>query len=134
MAYWIVCAGLIVFGFLGSFSIGQPFLLVGLAMLALGAFRRRPQVFWPPMLAVIAYNIVYWSAAPFSCTASETVGGTSHTVCSSLIGLRFEGEGIYNPPLTPAIFAGLLVAALVLVLAYALLWACRRRPENAASA
>lgn len=133
MAYWIACAGLIVVGFLGSFSIGQPFLLVGLAMLALGAFRGRPLAFWPPMLAVIGYNIVYWSVAPFSCTASETVGGTSYTLCSSLIGLRFEGEGIYNPPLTPAILAGLLVAALVLVLAFAVLWSYRRRPANSAA-
>ncbi len=133
MAYWITSLVLIVFGFLGSFSIGQPFLLVGLAMLVLGVFRSRPLVFWPPMLAVIAYNIVYWAVAPFSCSASETVGGTSHTVCSSLIGLRFEGEGSYNPSLIPAALAGLLFAALVLVVAFALLWWNRRGRRNAAA-
>jgi hypothetical protein len=133
VAYWITSLVLIVVGFLGSFSIGQPFLLVGLAMLVLGVFRNRPLVFWPPMLAVIAYNIVYWAVAPFSCSASETVGGTSHTVCSSLIGLRFEGEGSYNPSLMPATLAGLLFAALVLVVAFALLWWNRRGRRNAAA-
>ena len=133
MAYWLTSLALIVFGFLGSFSIGRPFLLVGLAMLVLGVFRNRPMVFWPPMLAVIAYNIVYWAVAPFSCSASETVGGTSHTVCSSLIGLRFEGQGNYNPSLTPATLAGLLLAGLVLVVAFALLWWSRRVRRNAAA-
>ncbi|MEX2136986.1 MAG: hypothetical protein WEB29_08590 [Chloroflexota bacterium] len=133
MAYWIISLALIVFGFLGSWSIGQPFLLVGLAMLVLGVFRHRPLVFWPPMLAVIAYNIVYWAVAPFWCATSEAIGGTSRTVCRSLIGLRFEGEGIYNPSLMPAIVAGHVVAALVLVVAFALLWRDRREQWNAAA-
>ncbi len=133
MAYWIASVALIVFGFLGSFSIGQPFLLVGLAMLVLGRVRNRPLLFWPPMLAVLAYDVVYWAVAPFSCTASETVGGTSHTVCSSLIGIRFEGDGLYNPSLEPATIAAVLVAGLVLVVAFALLRWNRRDQPNATS-
>ncbi len=133
MAYWIASVALIVFGFLGSFSIGQPFLLVGLAMLVLGRVRNRPLLFWPPMLAVLAYDVVYWAVAPFSCTASETVGGTSHTVCSSLIGIRFEGDGLYNPSLEPATIAAVLVAGLVLVVAFALLRWNRREQPNATS-
>ncbi|MEO7666717.1 MAG: hypothetical protein ABIU97_06750 [Dehalococcoidia bacterium] len=88
LTYWITSLVLVVFGFLGSFSIGQPFLLIGLAMLVLGPIRKRPLVYWPPMLAVVAYNIVYWAVAPLSCTATAAVGGTSHTVCSSLIGVH----------------------------------------------
>jgi hypothetical protein len=61
MAYWITSLGLIAFGFLGMFSIGRPFFLVGLAMLVLGPVRRRPMIFWPSLLAVVAYN---WATGP----------------------------------------------------------------------
>ena len=36
MGYWVASIGLVVFGLVASFSIGRPFLLVGLAMLVLG--------------------------------------------------------------------------------------------------
>jgi hypothetical protein len=68
MAYWITSLGLIAFGFLGMFSIGRPFFLVGLAMLVLGPVRRRPMIFWPSLLAVVAYNVGYWAVAPLHCT------------------------------------------------------------------
>ncbi len=89
--------GLVIFGLLTGFSIGQSFLLVGLTMLLLGAFRHRPLVFWPPMLAVIAYNITYWAIAPSGCTWTVATAGVERTVCSNLLGLPYEGEGIYNP-------------------------------------
>ena len=56
MGYWVATFGLIVFGVIAMFSIGRPFLLVGLAMLVLGPLRTRPIWFWPPLAAVIAYN------------------------------------------------------------------------------
>jgi hypothetical protein len=123
VAYWITSLALIGFGILGAASIGQPFFLVGLAMVLLGSFRGRPFIFWPPLLAVIAYNLAFLAVAPFYCTASSTVGSTSITVCSSLIGLRYTGEGIYNPSLMPAVWVGLTCAGLtaIAVLAF-LLW------------
>ena len=115
MGYWITSLGLIAFGFVGMFSIGRPFFLVGLAMLVLGPVRRRPTPFWPPLLAVVAYNVGYWAVAPLYCTATEVVGGPSTTVCSSVLGINYSGSGTYNPSLDPANVAGLLLAGVVFV-------------------
>ena len=57
MTYWIVAVALIVFGVVGGFSIGQPFLLIGLAMVLLGPFRSRRAVFSPLMSAVVAFVV-----------------------------------------------------------------------------
>jgi hypothetical protein len=120
MAYWVASLALIVFGFLSSLSIGQPFLLVGVAMLVLGAFRGRPRIYWPPLLAVIAYDVAYWAVAPYRCFARSDAGEISNTACSSLVGQHYAGVGIFNPSLLPAIVAG-LVAAGVAGLTFALL-------------
>jgi len=122
MAYWIASLALIVFGFLEQFSVGQPFLMVGVAMLVLGPFRGHRLIFWPPLLAVIAYYVVYLVVVPFGCQASSDLSGTSSTVCSSLLGIHWAGTGIYNPSRTPAMVAGLLGAALTGVLTFVLLW------------
>jgi hypothetical protein len=135
MAYWIASLALVVFGFLSSFSIGQPFFLVGLAMLVLGAFRGRPFIFWPPLLAVVAYNLAFVAVAPLYCTGTftgtSTVGSTSTTVCSNLIGVRYSGEGIYNPSLLPAVAVGLIVAGVTAIAVFAfLLWKRRTRSSE----
>jgi hypothetical protein len=62
------------------------------------------------MLAVIAYNSTYWAVAPLRCTWTTTSDGVGRTVRSNLLGLPYEGEGIYNPSLRPAVVAGVLVA------------------------
>ena len=127
MGYWVASIGLIAFGVVAMFSIGRPFLLVGLAMLILGPLRRRPVLFWPPLAAVIAYNVGYWAVAPLYCTATEAAGGTSTTACSSLIGIGYSGSGIYNPSLDPANQAGLVLAAIAFVVVLAtMLWQARR--------
>lgn len=126
-SYWVASLSLIAFGVVAMFSIGRPFLLVGLAMLILGPLRNRPVLFWPPLVAVIAYNVCYWAVAPFACTATEAVGGTSTTICSSLIGIDYSGSGIYNPSLDPANQAGLLLAAIAFVVVLvAMLWRGKR--------
>ncbi len=131
--YWIASLALVVFGFLTGFSIGQPFLLVGLTMLVLGPLRGRPLVFWPPLLGVIAYNVVYWAIAPLTCTAASDLGGSASTVCTSLIGLRYGGEGVVNPSLLPAMAAGLLAGVLTALLVFAVLF-WRRRARGSISA
>ena len=74
-------------------------------------------------MAVIAYNVGYWAVVPLYCTATEAVGGTSATTCSSLIGIRYSGSGIYNPSLEPANLVGLLLAAIAfIVVLAAMLW------------
>jgi hypothetical protein len=139
MAYWILAVALIVFGFITGFSIGQPFLLVGLVMLGLGPVRNRPLVFWPPLLGVIAFNVVYVAIAPFSCTAGLLLdvsgGGTPiATVCTSLIGLRYGGEGIVNPSLVPAIVVGLVAGVLVGLVTFAVMRRRRARGTGGSSA
>jgi hypothetical protein len=135
MTYWIAATALIVFGFITGFSIGQPFLLVGLVMLGLGPVRNRPIVFWPPLLGVIAFNVVYLAIAPFSCSAGflldSSGGGTpTSTVCTSLLGIRYGGEGIVNPSLLPAIVVALVAGVLIGLVTFAVL---RRRRGTGAS-
>ena len=110
MTYWITAAALLLFGFITGFSIGQPFFAVGLAMMVLGPVRHRPRVFWPPMSGVVAFYIGYLAIAPFTCIATAPAGGVSVTVCSSLLGIRYSGTGIYNPSLLPGQIAGLVLA------------------------
>ena len=117
MNYWVTSIGLIIFGAVAMASIGRPFLLVGLAMLVLSPLRGRLVLFWPPLVAVIAYNVGYWAVAPLYCTATEAAGGTSLTTCSSLIGISYSGSGTYNPSLDPANQAGLLLAATAFLVA-----------------
>ena len=132
MGYWVASLGLMAFGVVAMFSIGRPFLLVGLAMLILGPLRSRPVLFWPPLVAVIAYNVGYLAVAPFYCSATEAVRGTSTTTCSSLIGIGYSGSGIYNPSLDPANQAGLLLAAIAFIVVLATLLWQGRRVETAA--
>ena len=132
MAHWASSLVLIGFGYLASFSIGQPIFLIGLAMLLLGVFRHRPLVFWPPMLAVIAYDIAYWAVAPLGCTSTITASGVGRAVCSNLLGLPYEGEGIYNPSLRPAMLTALIVAAVAYIVVLGTLYWRRRRVVSSA--
>jgi hypothetical protein len=84
---------------------------------------------WPPVAAVIAYVAGFSLVTPWGCTATSTVGADGSlttgtmTVCSSLIGATYSGQGIYDPPREPAIQAGLVLAAIVFVIVLlAVLW------------
>ena len=131
VGYWITSLGLIVFGIVGAWSIGKPFLLVGLAMLLLGPFRRHSFSFWPPLLAVIAYNIGFWTVAPLYCSATSEVGSVGTTVCTSLIGIRYTGEGNFNPSSMPGVIAGVIFAAVTAIATVGfLLWQRRTRTSR----
>lgn len=126
-SYWIAALVLIVFGVVTGFSIGGPFLTVGLAMLVLGRLRSRPLLFWPALLAVISFVITVALVAPWSCQAIGTTTGDTRTVCSSLLGATWSGAGLFNPPPEAddmARHAGALVAAVTaaVTLAALLLW------------
>lgn len=98
MSYWLVALFLIVFGVLAAFSIGLPFLVLGLAMLLLGPFRGRPRLFIPALLAVVAFVVAASLVVPWSCEASSTSDGGSFTVCRGILGPTWAGPGVYNPP------------------------------------
>jgi hypothetical protein len=98
VTYWVLALVITVFGFLTGFSIGAPFLLLGLALLVLGPFRRRPRVFWPSLVAVAAFVVTVALLIPLSCEATSESGGGSSTVCRSIAGPTWSGTGLYNPP------------------------------------
>jgi hypothetical protein len=98
VAYWIAALVLVVFGFITGFSIGPPFLLLGLAMLLLGPLRRWPRLFWPLLLGFVAFLAGVIAVVPITCTATEALGEASQTVCTSLLGPTWSGSGLYNPP------------------------------------
>lgn len=140
--YWAGALLLIAFGTLTGFSIGIPFLMVGLSLVVLARFRRRPQVFVPSLVAVGAFFAGFILVAPLGCTATMTVtefpggdhGETSPaaTSCDNILGIEYSGVGIYNPPLWPAALAGLTVAAVAATAAWLLLKSSRRHRSNVA--
>lgn len=98
MTYWVVALAVTLFGFVAGFSIGAPFLVLGLALFVLGPFRRRPRVFWPPLVAVSAFLVTVALLFPLWCVATSEAGGGSSTVCTSIAGPTWAGTGLYNPP------------------------------------
>lgn len=135
MTYWFVALLLTVFGFVAGFSIGPPFLLIGLAMLVLGPLRRWPRVFWPPLVAVVAFVIALALLVPLWCVATTEVGGVSATVCTSIAGPSWAGTGLYNPPpeaFDTPVHEGLVVAVASAVATLAWLTIRRRasRPDD----
>ncbi len=110
--YWLLAAALVIFGYVAIFSVGAPFLVLGIALLVLGPWRDRPQTFWPPLVAVVLFFVGYIVVAPVTCTATaqSRTDSPGVTVCSNLLGLDYSGTGVYNPPVWPALLAGLGLA------------------------
>lgn len=123
MGYWVIALVLIGFGFLAAFSIGTPFIVVGVALVVLGPVRRRSALFWPAFSAVIAGNVAYWAVVPAYCTATSEVtqagatAGATTTVCSSLLGIVYPGVDTYAPSSGPATVAAVAAAAIAFVAA-----------------
>jgi hypothetical protein len=118
VAYWVLAAVLVVFGFLSLFSVGAPFLLTGVAMLVVGRWRRNRAVLWPALVAVWAFVAGYVLVAPLSCQTSS--GMDPMSVCSYALGLiRWHGSG--NPSLMPAFLVGCVSAAIGALVARRLL-------------
>ncbi len=113
--YATVAVGLVLFGIVGLFSIGAPFLLTGLAMLLCFPWRRRREVLWSALAGVWGLTIGYILVAPLGCTssASRAAGGVlseGGTTCNGLL-LDYSGGPSYNAPLLPALLVGLASAA-----------------------
>ena len=81
----IVC---LAFGLLGLASIGFPFLLVGIVLLAVGPVRRRRDVLWPPLVAVAVATVIYILLVPTTCSAVPEVVDR----CKNLVGFDLPGR------------------------------------------
>ncbi len=113
-AYLATALVLLVFGYLALFSIGWPFLLTGILMLALVGHRRRIDVLGPALAWPWVFTLGYLLLAPTGCTSSATAttGGRAVegvTRCDSLF-LTYAGPSPYQPPYLPAILAGAVLA------------------------
>jgi hypothetical protein len=129
-AYLGVAIALVLFGYLALFSIGFPFLLTGLLMLAFVAFRERVEVMVPAVLWPWVFTLGYVLVAPLGCTTSATpmvvngVGAVEGaTRCTALI-FTYAGAAPYSPPIWPALLFG---AALATGVALFVLGAIKRR-------
>ncbi len=133
IAYFVLAAVLVVFGALTGLSLGVPFLLTGVLMIALSPSRRRPEVFWPALVAVWAFVLGYLLVGPLGCASSlsGTAGSppaVSHTTCTNLLGINYSGTGTYSPSLVPAFLAGAAAAVVGAVVTRLLIVRGRRPP------
>lgn len=108
--YWALVVALVGFGAIGIFGIGLPFLVVGFVLAAIHPLRRQPRLFWPPLLAVIAFFAGWWLLGPVSCHASNA----APVECQSLIGITYSGDPVWIGPVV-----GLAAGAIVYVGTYA---------------
>jgi len=111
-AYIAVAIVLVVFGLLALFSIGFPFLLTGLVMLAVTPYRHRPDILVPTLVWPWAFTLGYVLVAPLGCRTLSmvevrdgvgTLGGS--TTCHALF-FSYAGGASYSPPIWPAILLG----------------------------
>ena len=117
IAYHVVAVVLIAFGVLGILSIGLPFLVGGVLLLALAPNRHRPEILWPPLAALAAWTATYAVAAPWGCsqTISSTNGAAGSTtmvgkeICRTAFGVGV-GNGLAEPALVASAAAGIVFA------------------------
>jgi hypothetical protein len=114
--YFAIAITLCAFGFVAIFSVGAPFFLTGAAMLVASPWRGRRDVLWPVVAAPWAFTVTYILLAPLGCTATGTAGlggqAVWRTECPNILGINYSGGGSYDPPLLPALLAGLVAAGL----------------------
>jgi hypothetical protein len=115
-AYWVGAIALILFGWIAIFSVGAPFLLLGLMLAVLFPWRGRRGVVATGAAVVLGFVVGYVLVAPLSCsgTSIATVGGSlsrGTVSCSNVLGIDYEGTGNYHPSLLPALLAGIALAS-----------------------
>jgi len=88
VAYYGAATVCLAFGLLGLASIGFPFLLVGIVLLAVGPVRRRRDVLWPPLTAVVVATVIYVLLIPTTCSVVRE--GVDH--CENLVGFDLPGR------------------------------------------
>jgi len=135
-AYWAIVVALILFGWLAIFSIGAPFLLLGVMLAVLFPWRTRRGTLTTGMAAVLGLVVGYVFVVPLACTSTavSVVGEVQSkvtTTCSNLLSIRYEGSETYNPSLLPALLTGITLAA---VAGGTTAWLYRRHPGRPADA
>ena len=126
--YFVIAITLCALGFVAIFSIGAPFFLTGIAMLVASPWRGRREIVVPIVAAPWAFTLTYVLLAPLSCTSTPSTGPLlTRTVCSNVLGIDYSGGGAYDPPLLPALLAGLAASGLTIAVLRRLL--ARRRVD-----
>ena len=117
--YWALVVVLCLFGIVGIFSIGMPFLLLGLTLAMVAPWRSQPEVLWPAVTAVVAFVAGFILVTPLGCSTSASSPSsapsdlpTQTTTCANVLGIDYSGQGLYNPSQWPALLAGLALSAL----------------------
>ncbi len=134
VVYWSLAIALIAFGVLGLLSIGLPFLLTGIAMAALAPRRSERTILWPTLIGIWAFVLGFVLIGPIGCAATGS-GAPGRTVlestsCGNVLGLDYSGGAGYQPPLLPAVLAGIVLGVASAVLARRVL----RRGESSSVA
>jgi hypothetical protein len=120
--YLAVAIATAFFGYLALFSIGFPFLLTGLLMLALTPLRRRIEIMVPALLWPWVFTLGYVLVAPLGCTRFATptivdgVGNLEGTTRCNALFFIYAGDGSYSPPIWPAVLVGAAFATGIVVL------------------
>jgi hypothetical protein len=135
VAYWTLVAMLLAFGMLAIFSIGAPFLLLGLTLAVVAPWRHRPTMLWPAVAAWIGFVLGLLLALPWSCSSTirpVLVGapqqpGAARGSCSTALGLFHYGTASPSP--VPALITALALAVLAAATAHRIL-ARRPKPAN----
>jgi hypothetical protein len=129
--YWAIAVALILFGMIGIFSIGAPFLLLGIMLAVLSPWRTRRGVLATGIAVILGFIVGVVLIGPGGCTSTAVpVGGVQSvgiTTCSNLLGITYEGSGTYNPSLLPALLAGI---ALALMTGVTTAWLYRRHSAH----
>src|SRR5213082_2674209 len=99
LAYWGLSAALLAFGTLTILSIGFPLFVLGLELAVLWPVRHRKALLWSVLGATVAFFVAYLLVAPLSCSELSKLSGPGATVCTNVLGIRYEGPGVYEPPL-----------------------------------
>ncbi|CAN5242718.1 hypothetical protein BH24ACT1_BH24ACT1_02030 [soil metagenome] len=115
-SYWVLVSALCLFGIMGIFSIGMPFLLLGITLAVVAPWRTQAAVLWPAVAAVVALVVGFILVTPLGCTSSASSASsdlsTQTTTCTNVLGIDYSGDGLYNPSLLPALLAGLALSVL----------------------
>lgn len=111
--YWLLVSVLCLFGSIGIFSIGVPFLLLGVTLAVVAPWRNQRAVLWPAVTGVVGFVVGFLLVAPLGCTTTASSGHSAQsTTCANILGIDYSGPGLYNPSIASALVAGLTLFVL----------------------
>ena len=133
VVYHVIAAVLIAFGIVGILSVGLPFLVCGVLLLALAPYRDRAEILWPPLAAVAAWTAVFAVMSPWGCSSSAgaiaTPTGATRVFVHAEICRNAFGARVSSGLLVPASVALVVAVGVGIALHLAL----ARRPRDRVS-